>query len=155
MATITDSDVMKAVLRQLTGKIDYQVIADELGLPSKDAAKMRWARLKKKMDEGEAIGDPKTFKDSKAPQAPKPGKSKTAVEKGMSGPRGKKRKAATGGNSEDDEMKKLLKDAIEDEKETSKKPIAKYSTMLPGTEAGVDSVKEDTNSVEDTEDTEA
>jgi hypothetical protein len=41
MATITDSDVMKAVLRQLTGKIDYQVIANELGLPSKDAAKMR------------------------------------------------------------------------------------------------------------------
>jgi hypothetical protein len=155
MATITDSDVMRAVLRQLTGKVDYQVMADELGLPTKGAAQMRWARLKKKMEEGGAIGDPKTSKDSKAPQAPKPGKPKTAVEKGKSGPKGKKRKAATSDDSEDDEMKKLLKDAIEDEGEMSNKPMAKYSTMLPGTETGVDSRKEDKNSVEDTEDTEA
>lgn len=46
-----DNAMLQSVLGHFVTKIDFQVVAEEVGLPTKDSARVRWGRLKKKIDE--------------------------------------------------------------------------------------------------------
>lgn len=150
MAAITDQDVLRAVLRQFSGNLDYQVIADELGLPTKDAARKRWTRIKKNIDEGKkgeasATGADPTTKNNpkvqKVVKTPKTPKSSKPAEKKTPGRGSKKRKMASSDVEEDDEVERNPKDAIDHEETISQEPTPKTkSKKLPATKSSVSSL---------------
>lgn len=98
MATSTDEQLLRIVLPQLKGKIDFDVVARELGL-SKGAAEKRWSRFKIKI-----MAEPKV----KEPEG-------TLSDAGEFGSVSKKRKASEAGSELSAREAKEKKTEMEDE----------------------------------------
>lgn len=73
MSFDSDKALMEAALRQLEGKIDYHILASDLGLTGHTAtntARMRWTRFKRRLNEGKS-NNPTTPKKSATTPPPK------------------------------------------------------------------------------------
>jgi hypothetical protein len=82
MSGDSDKDLMEAILRQIDGKIDYQVLANDLGLGKAKSAWQRWSRFKKAKLSGGAKKSPTAAKVMKASAATPPKTPKGAGNKG-------------------------------------------------------------------------
>jgi hypothetical protein len=105
MAGDSDKELMEAVLRQFEGKIDYQKLAEDLGMKTAKVAAQRWTRFKKKLADGRALESPATKASKSSTTTP----SKTPTGKGTD--KGKQAKAST------PKKRKTMSDNDDDEDE--------------------------------------
>jgi len=100
MSFDSDKALMEAALRQLEGKIDYHILASDLGLTGHTAtntARMRWTRFKKRLNEDKSNNSTTPKKPATTPPPKTTSKITKAKPKGSS----KKRKIDKEGEEED------------------------------------------------------
>ncbi|CZR59812.1 uncharacterized protein PAC_09706 [Phialocephala subalpina] len=137
-----DQALCLGVLKQIeVGKVDYELLRIELGLPTKNAAQVRWSRFNSKLKKGVASSPAKTIKMSnQQPSTP------TSKPKRKNNTSTKKRKVDTSDEEEQDGIKSLAAMDIKNEGDGGDsglmEPFQTPTRQLPSRRARVTNFKE-------------